>query len=61
MNGKDHLEVMESFTLLDVGLVSGDLIHIVAEEEQEVTGDGDETSLEQQLLRMGFSKVCFLF
>lgn len=51
---------MESFTLSDVGLVSGDLLHIIAEEE-EVTRDGvGETSLEQQLLRMGFSKVCIL-
>ena len=58
MNGKDHLEVMESFTLSDVGLVSGDLLHIVAKQEEEVINDGDETSLEQHLLRMGFSKVC---
>ena len=61
MNGKDYLKGVETFT--DVGLVAGDLLHIVAGAEEEQAGNeaaaGGGPTLEQQLLQMGFSKVCY--
>ncbi|XP_066935702.1 F-box only protein 7-like [Clytia hemisphaerica] len=57
LNGKDELGIAENSMLSDLGLVSGDLLHIFGEESEALAASGVVDPLHQQLLQMGFSQV----
>lgn len=52
LNGVDEMETPSGATLDTLGVVGGDLIHILESSEQD-----SSHSLEQQLIDMGFVKV----
>ena len=53
LNGKDGISG-DDVSLSSLGLVSGDLIHVIAVERPQTS---PQTSVVDQLLQMGFEKV----
>ena len=57
LNGKDGISGDDQVSLSSLGLVSGDLIHVIAVERPQTSVVDPQTSVVDQLLQMGFEKV----